>query len=276
MVVNVPRGSPKVIKTNANTKKSLMQDTYDKAYKNLQARVRAQQKQGYYGFKMPRKVKNPKQESIDKLNRMNWRYIREHSPETKSTITGQSVTPIELRREQATKRSESAKKGAITRKENREKAYESFEREFPTDKGYRPSEQNIRTKNFMETVIKPIVPSDYFGDLMNRLIKAPYHRQYYRGETPEVPVMHSENRSLLINAINSIIKSDMIDVIYYRIKNGSKLKYLIDKIEASVFSYKEQEVKTSVNEAVSLIANGALSLDDYNKLLNEESEDDLT
>lgn len=84
------------------TKASILQEQYNKAYTNYLARVRNQQKQGVQ-VQIIKRVKKPKQESIERLKNQTAKIIREKSSVV-DMITGEKITPKEYGRKHALER----------------------------------------------------------------------------------------------------------------------------------------------------------------------------
>ena len=250
--------------------------------KNLKRRIKAQEKNGYFGFKIPKKPKKPTLAYLDKIENIGAKEIREGSTSFKSS-SGQSVSRKVKEKEMSEKRSESAKKSAQTRKQSAgswERGFGITEDEINDYKNqtytpkentkYNPSEQDIKTNNFLNS-IRQAVPSDYFQTLKDILFKASNRKAYWRGD-PGVPELHQQNRTLLTSAINRALDTLGADTLYVRLKNSKNLLNLQDKIEQSLFEYKEYIVSEASTAALVLLSFGALSVEEYNDMVNEDEE----
>lgn len=81
------------------TKASILQQQYAKEYNNYLARVRNQQKQGVQ-VKIIKRVKNPKQVSIDRIKKQTAKEIRKNATVV-DMLTGEIITPKEYGRKHA-------------------------------------------------------------------------------------------------------------------------------------------------------------------------------
>lgn len=250
--------------------------------KNLKRRIKAQEKNGYFGYKIPKKPKNPSLDYLNKIENIGAKEIREGSKHFKSS-SGQSVSRKVKEKETAQKRSESAKKSAQTRKQNMRtmerflditeediQDYKNQTYEPKSSPKYNPTERDIKTNNFLNS-IRQAVPSDYFQTLKDILFKAPNRKAYWRGD-PGVPELHQQNRTLLTSAINRALDTLGADTLYVRLKNSKNLLNLQDKIEQSLFEYKEYIVTEASAAALTLLSFGALSVEEYNDMVNEDDE----
>lgn len=84
------------------TKASILQEQYNKEYTNYLARVRNQQKQGVQ-VEVIKRVKKPKQESIERLKKQTAKTIREKSAVV-DMLTGVKITSKEYGRKHALER----------------------------------------------------------------------------------------------------------------------------------------------------------------------------
>ena len=84
------------------TKASILQEQYNKEYTNYLARVRNQQKQGVQ-VEVIKRVKKPKQESIERLKKQTAKTIREKSAVV-DMLTGEKITSKEYGRKHALER----------------------------------------------------------------------------------------------------------------------------------------------------------------------------
>lgn len=84
------------------TKASILQQQYAKEYNKYLARVRNQQKQGVQ-VKIIKRVKNPKQVSIDRIKKQTAKEIRKNATVV-DMLTGEKITPKEYGRKHALER----------------------------------------------------------------------------------------------------------------------------------------------------------------------------
>ena len=84
------------------TKASILQQQYSKEYNKYLARVRNQQKQGVQ-VKIIKRVKNPKQASIDRIKKQIAKEIRKNATVV-DMLTGEKITPKEYGRKHALER----------------------------------------------------------------------------------------------------------------------------------------------------------------------------
>lgn len=84
------------------TKKQIIQQLYSKEYTNYLSRVRNQQKQGVQ-VKIIKRVKNPKQESIDRIKKQTAKEIRKNATVV-DMLTGEEITAKEYGRKKALER----------------------------------------------------------------------------------------------------------------------------------------------------------------------------
>lgn len=238
-------------------KQSKIQEQYNREYKNLKARVRAQEKQGYFGYNIPVKVKKPTLASINKLKKITARVIREKSSIVISLLTGAEISRYEAASERFARRSQSAKKAAETRKKNRE-SFECF-----IEDEYRPKESVVKVYNFVNDVLSPLVPVDYF----NELIEIASHPSY-RGSA-HIRYVRQQNGSLIINKINGIINSNKAMEVYNNIASNNNLTELKEEVGRSVWGSDEVELEVSVTKVLRFLSNGSLTSKDYEDLMNE-------
>lgn len=84
------------------TKSAILQEQYAKEYSNYLARVRNQQVQGVQ-VKIIKRVKNPKQVSIDRIKKQTAKEIRKNASVV-DMLTGEKITPKEYGRKHALER----------------------------------------------------------------------------------------------------------------------------------------------------------------------------
>ena len=244
---------------------------YNKEYANLKARVRRQVKQGYIGFQMPSRVKNPTQASIRRLKSITAREIREKSSLSISLKTGEIITKEQARREEAQRRSESGRKAAKARRLNVESARRSFAEAFNID--YLPTAQNIQTNNFMEDVISKVTPVDFFRELVDMLKNANFNEDFYKLKYSKQR-KHRQNQDIIIKKILDIIRNKQANKVYYQIVNSGNKDNLLNAIEKSVYGYEDSEITEGKTQALQILNGGVLSIRDYNDLADESDEEE--
>lgn len=233
----------------------------------LKRRIRTQEKRGYYGYKIPDLPSKITRRFIGKIKGIKAKDIRSASTIFVNIETGERVSKQQKEEQEANKRSESAKRGAQTRRENIEKAYDSFEEE------YFPKEQDIKTNNFIRDTLRYFLPSDYFKELIDYLYKSKDNIEFYRCK-PAVRYQHEQSRSIFITKVSTIIANSEEDFIYTRLSRLNNLDYLYEQINKALFDSSAEEVFIGRTEVLRLLSGGLLTPEDYKKILNETDDEE--
>lgn len=237
------------------------------------ARIRAQQKQGYFGVELPTIPKKITKASIRNLQKFTTKYIREKSTIFVSPSSGELVTAYDVRVEAAQRRSEAGKKAYETRIQRQEQNYRSFAETF--SEKHLPTKQNIILNNFMNDIISKITPSDFFRELKTYVYQERSSALFYVKSNTFKTVINN-NTDLIIAKINQIISRNEVDKVYRSIVNSSLKDELFENIHTALYYDKESDID-NMNESrtrvLEILNSGVLTQEDYNNL-RDESDDE--
>lgn len=252
---------------------STIREEYNKAYRNLQSRIRRQAKRGYVGYTAPQKVKNPTRASIERLNRITAKDIRSAAKTFVSPSTGELTSFESLNREHFNRRAASAKRAAIKRKEYREELQRSFEQEFNADYDIDyPSESTIKSYNFVKDYVSSFTPLDYFNDLISALFSADSRKEFYRVRLAKL-YEHQISQSVLLHKLTEIVNSNKFNDVYNEIVRKGLENELQEAINQSLYAYEEDAIKEGRTRALSILNMGVLTQQEYNSLLSESDDE---
>lgn len=166
-------------------RRTALQREYDKAYRNLQHRIRNIENRGYVvGNILPKQVKRPTRKSIEKLNRIKAPEIYAKSkavnPETGEIITARERQKLDRRR--------AAQKAAETRRKNLESTYPEKMR-------------NVSRETLEIEPTKSLPPLPSYGEIIVGNFKA------------EMARMPGDNGSRIIGFINDLINKEGLDAV---------------------------------------------------------------
>lgn len=269
-------------KIRKNTKQYKINKAYNRAYSNLKARIRAQEKQGYYGYSMPAKVKKPTMASINRLNAIKAKDIREKSVTTVSPTTGEIVTPYELRVEASKRRSEIGKKSAITRKQ---KSVPQSPFKDRVD-NYFPTKQEIQTYNLVNDVISHVVPKDFYEELLDMVRQAKNeaewhnagHEMRWRGKHSAskytaIDNLRERSANVIESQIRKIIRDKQANKTYYKmIEHGDK-DWLMRALEKALYGYNEDEITEGRTVVMAILSAGMVTEAKYHRMLQESDDE---